>query len=100
LNGDGVVNDRDIPVAVGIHSTAPIIPVPIPSITNNYTGLYAQDDWQRLPQASRSTSVCAGSTTPMPPGQSAAHQPCPSLNRRSHFALHMDGERPSPPQVS
>jgi hypothetical protein len=41
LNGDGKVNGLDIPVAVGIHSTAPIIPVPIPRITNNYSALYA-----------------------------------------------------------
>ena len=61
LNGDGKVNDLDIPVAVGIHSTAPVTPVPIPKITNNYTGLYAQDDW-RVPPSLRSTSACAGST--------------------------------------
>jgi hypothetical protein len=78
LNGDGVVNDLDIPVAVGIHSTAPIIPVPIPKITNNYTGLYAQDDWE----ATRRLTFNLGLRWEYDSdatGQSAAHQPCPSL---------------------
>jgi len=78
LNGDGVVNDLDIPVAVGIHSTAPIIPVPIPKITNNYTGLYVQDDWR----ASLRLTLNLGlrwEYDSNATGQSAAHQPCPSL---------------------
>ena len=46
LNGDGVVNDLDIPIAVALKSQAPVKPVPIPQITNSYFALYAQDDWR------------------------------------------------------
>ncbi len=46
LNGDGVINDLDIPIAVALKSVAPVTPVPIPPITNSYFGLYAQDDWR------------------------------------------------------
>ena len=78
LNGDGVVNDLDIPLAVGIHSTAPVTPVPIPNITNNYTGLYIQDDWR----ASRKLTLNLGLRWEYDSdatGQGAAHQPCPTL---------------------
>jgi hypothetical protein len=46
LNGDGVVNDLDIPVAVSIKSAAPVQPVPIPKIPNSYIAFFAQDDWR------------------------------------------------------
>jgi hypothetical protein len=78
LNGDGVVNDLDIPVAVGIHSTAPIIPVPIPRITNNYTGLYAQDDWRVSSRLTLNLGLRWEYDSDAT-GQSDAHAPCPSL---------------------
>jgi hypothetical protein len=46
LNGDGAVNDLDIPIAVSIKSAAPVQPVPIPNIPDKYFALYAQDDWR------------------------------------------------------
>jgi TonB dependent receptor len=46
LNGDGVVNDLDIPIAVSIQRAAPIQPVPIPNIFNSYIASFAQDNWR------------------------------------------------------
>ncbi len=78
LNGDGAVNDLDIPVAVGIHSTAPIIPVPIPRITNNYSALYAQDDWRVSSRLTLNLGLRWEYDSDVT-GQSAAHKPCSSL---------------------
>lgn len=78
LNGDGVVNDLDIPVAVGIHSTAPVIPVPIPRITNNYSALYAQDDWRVSSMMTLNLGLRWEYDSDAT-GQSSAHAPCPNL---------------------
>ncbi len=78
LNGDGVVNDLDIPVAVGIHSTAPITPVPIPKIGNNYTGLFAQDDWRVRSNLTLNLGLRWEYDSNLT-GQSSAHGPCPDL---------------------
>jgi outer membrane receptor for ferrienterochelin and colicin len=50
LNGDGVINDLDIPLAVALHSTAPVVPVPIPKVYDDYLAGYAQDDWRIHPR--------------------------------------------------
>ena len=78
LNGDGKVNDLDIPVAVGIHSTAPITPVPIPKITNNYTGFFAQDDWRLRSNLTLNLGLRWEYDSDLT-GQSPAHGPCPNL---------------------
>jgi len=49
LNGDGAVNDLDIPIAVAIKSSAPVVPVPIPHVGDNYVAGYVQDDWRVRP---------------------------------------------------
>lgn len=46
LNHDGAVNDLDIPIAVALKSSAPVVPVPIPHVFNSYVAGYAQDDWR------------------------------------------------------
>ena len=50
LNGDGQVNDLDIPIAVALKSSAPITPVPIPTVFDSYVAAYAQDDWRIQPR--------------------------------------------------
>ena len=45
-NGDGVIDDRDIPVAVALKSAAPSRPPIVPFYPNSYFGAYIQDDWK------------------------------------------------------
>jgi hypothetical protein len=46
LNGDGVVNDLDIPIVVALKSAAPSRPPIVPFYPNSYFGAYVQDDWK------------------------------------------------------
>ncbi|MBZ5700615.1 MAG: carboxypeptidase regulatory-like domain-containing protein [Acidobacteriia bacterium] len=45
-NQDGVVDDRDIPIAVALKSAAPSRPPSVPFYPNAYFGTYVQDDWR------------------------------------------------------
>jgi len=44
LNGDGKVDDNDIPVIVALRSNTAAIPF-IPNLDNNFIAMYIQDDW-------------------------------------------------------
>lgn len=48
-NGDGRIDDNDIPVAASIRSIAPRRPPFVPNIDNTYLGFYVQDDWRVRP---------------------------------------------------
>jgi hypothetical protein len=49
-NGDGRVDDRDIPIALTIRSVAPNRPPTVPNIDNKFFAWYAQDDWKVTPR--------------------------------------------------
>jgi len=48
-NGDGQVNDNDIPIAVTIRSAAPVRPPTVDDLDNYYFAFYGQDDWKVRP---------------------------------------------------
>jgi hypothetical protein len=48
-NQDGVVDDRDIPLAVVLRSAAPTRPPVVPFYPNKYFGAFIQDDWKARP---------------------------------------------------
>lgn len=78
LNGDGQVNDLDIPEAVGLKSSAPVVPVPIPTIFNSYVAGYGQDDWRVSPRLTLNLGLRWEYDTNLT-GTSSAHDPCPDL---------------------
>ena len=78
LNGDGQINDLDIPIAVAIHSTAPVTPVPIPTVFNSYIATYIQDDWRATPRLTLNLGLRWEYDSNLT-GNSSAHDPCPNL---------------------
>jgi hypothetical protein len=78
LNGDGAVNDLDIPLAVGIHSTAPVVPVPIPHVGDSYLAFFAQDDWRVRPNLTLNLGLRWEYDSDLT-GTSSDHDPCPNL---------------------
>lgn len=48
-NGDGQIDDNDIPIGVTIQSAAPVRPPVVPDVDNNYFAVYFQDDWKVRP---------------------------------------------------
>jgi Carboxypeptidase regulatory-like domain/TonB dependent receptor-like, beta-barrel len=78
LNRDGKVNDLDIPIAVALKSSAPVSPVPIPHLGNNYLAGYAQDDWRIRPNLTLNLGLRWEYDTDLL-GNDSTHGPCPSL---------------------
>jgi hypothetical protein len=79
LNGQsGPPNDLDIPVGIAIHSTAPVVPVPIPHIGDNYFAFYAQDDWRVRPNLTINAGLRWEYDSNLT-GDSSQHNPCPNL---------------------
>lgn len=80
LNGDGEVNDLDIPIAVALKSSAPVTPVPIPTVFDSYVGAYVQDDWRVNPRFTVNLGLRWEYDSNLT-GNSSAHDPCPSLTQ-------------------
>ncbi len=78
LNGDGQVNDLDIPIAVALKSSAPVTPVPIPTVFNSYVAGYVQDDLRVNPRLTLNLGLRWEYDSNLT-GNSSAHDPCPSL---------------------
>lgn len=48
-NGDGLTDDRDIPISFVIRSVAPERPPFVPTLDSSYLAFYVQDDWRARP---------------------------------------------------
>jgi hypothetical protein len=81
LNGDGQINDLDIPIAVALKSRAPITPVPIPTVFDSYVAGYVQDDWRVQPRLTLNLGLRWEYDSNLT-GNSAAHDPCPNLTQQ------------------
>ncbi len=79
LNGkSGLPNDLDIPIAVALKSSAPVAPVPIPTVFDSYTAGYLQDDVRVSPRLTLNLGLRWEYDSNLT-GNSSAHDPCPSL---------------------
>lgn len=81
LNGDGQVNDLDIPIAVALKSSAPVTPVPIPTVFDSYVAGYVQDDWRVQPRLTLNLGLRWEYDSNLT-GNSSAHDPCPNLTQQ------------------
>jgi hypothetical protein len=78
LNGDGVINDLDIPIAVALLSTGPVVPVPIPRVGDTYSAAYLQDDWRARSNLTFNLGLRWEYDSDLT-GTSSDHDPCPNL---------------------
>lgn len=80
LNGDGQINDLDIPIAVALKSSALVTPVPIPIVFDSYVGGFIQDDWRVSSHLTLNLGLRWEYDSNLT-GNSSAHDPCPNLTQ-------------------
>jgi hypothetical protein len=79
-NGDGAINDLDIPIAIALRSAAPVRPPIVPFYDNTYLGFFVQDDWRARPNLTFNLGLRWDFDTDVF-GTGPEHDPCPSLNQ-------------------
>ena len=77
LNGDGAINDLDIPITSVILSAAPVRPAPFHPYSNVAIGGYIQDDWRVLSNLTLNLGIRWDFDTNVF-GNNSPFGPCPS----------------------
>jgi hypothetical protein len=78
LNGDGVINDLDIPIAAAVVNSAAAGVLPhAPFDFDNYVGFFVQDDWRIRPNLTLNLGLRWELDTDIFGTDSNLHKPCP-----------------------